>query len=652
MKHRIRSFHIPFFWLLLPLVGYILLAYYAHLPLWNDPQQTYPHTPTYYRIRLTDYPIEKAKTICCNATLLHQQDSTQQWLPIQGNIKLYLQKDSLATQLTPGDIILVHTQLQQPTTKNPDDFDYTNYLRLTGFAATAYAASDSWLWLEHQKPKGIRANAIFCRNYLYQQYRKAQIHAPELGVVSALTLGYTDDLDTSTRQTFTAAGAAHILAVSGLHTAVIFAVLWTIANLLGFYPILYQQRWRREITTWIIIALLWFYAFLTGLTPSILRSVLMISIYLYGKCRYYQTNTYNILCAAAFIELLLYPLHLFTASFLLSYFAVFAILYLQPRFAQFYRPTNRIMRLLWDSVTVSIAASIGTLPLTLYFFGQASNYFILTNIIVLWLSYGVMLVAVPTLFLVAVPILGKACAWLLQKLTHYMIASSAWIENIPCSVTHLQLTTPMFIALCMMIICTCLYFRREKRVWLMVGIASLITMVGCYAYQLQKESQVEELIVLNANKETVILQRNGRTATLLTSDSTTALRTTENYRRKHYIRTTYITPLPDSTAYAFYWNNHEYLLIDAPIFEDKTILYPITTDILLVGNIGRVSAQRLLTLITPQQIVILPTCPYYKANQFATFAAQHNLPFHTTHTQAYHLKKIAINTTWRKLTHQ
>ncbi len=629
----------PLLLLLLPLVSYILLAYYLNLPLWNDPGAP-SNSPmsgrTNYLLRITDYPVEKTKSIQYNASLLYRQDSACNWQPIDAAIRLTLQKDSLATTLRPGDIIVAKTTIQQPHAKNPDEFDYMNYLRLVGYSGTAFVAKDSWAQVGYKKPRGIRACAIFCRNYLYQRYRACGLTGAELGVVSALTLGYTEDLDPETRQTFTAAGAAHILAVSGMHTAIIFLVLWSLLTGFGHWNILYHERKRRLVTISIILFLLWFYGFLTGLTPSVLRSVLMISLYLYGKMRYFPSNTYNILFAAAFIELLFYPLHLFTASFLLSYFAVFAILYLQPRFTAFYTAKTNVGTWLWESLTVSFAAQIGTFPLTCYLFGQASNYFVITNIVVLLISYVVMLLAVPALVLQSIPVIGTACSWLLNQSTHLMIQSSQWIESLPYSLTRLQLTMPMFLLLCVAIITTCLFFRKERWYWLATSMACLILMLGSYTYTLHQESQPEELIVFAAPNQTTLLHRNGRNTTLFTNDSTAAMNTTETYRRKHYLAPPTLVHLPDSGAFSFTFAGQECLLIDNPILEDNTLKEEVTTDILLLGNIGRISAKRLLTLLDAKQIVALPTLSYYKTQTLQYLLPDSTL-FHDCHEQAFTL---------------
>ncbi len=679
MRFTIR--HIPFIVLLLPLLCGILSAYFASLWLligsliglgcglyfWlykqaalstkdlviyvlillligyfasfhtqkavKDTAFTYPLNATFYQVQLTDYPAPKANSVLCNVKLQYMQDSCG-WQAAKGNIKLYLHKDSLSLALRQGDILVLETHLRQSMPKNPEDFDYSHYLRLMGYSATGYVGKDSWIKVTYEPLRGIRARAIQCRNALYNHYQQAGLHGEELAIVSALTLGYTEDMDTSTRQSFSVAGAAHILAVSGLHTGIIYWVLCGIFTLFGLFPLLYKQRKRTHITMWIIIILLWFYAFLAGLTPSILRSVLMLSILSIGKAYYFRTNTYNILAAAAFIELVLYPLHLFTTSFILSYSAVLAIVYLQPRLGRLYTPTSRIGKCLWDLLIVSLVAQIGTLPWTLYFFGQTSNYFALTNLTILPLSYVIMLLAVLTLLFSTVPGLGSWCAFLLEKTTAAMLWGVQTIEHWPYATTHWQPTGGMVLGLIILILSLCLYGYRKHWAYLLISVVCIAGIVGLYAYQLSKESQREQLIAFSSRPHTTLLYQQGRACTILTNDSLAALRTTANYRRYHYLCEPTIQ-LFDTMAYSFQYKDQNFLLIDNPLMENKTLSSPLATDVLLLGNIGRVSISRLRTLITAKEIIALPTLSNYKTHQLYTQLMQDTIPFNDLHIRAH-----------------
>ncbi len=635
MAGRTQSvrFSMPFVWLLVPLVAYILVAYYADLTLWNDPKASSNEQSHYFRVLLTDFPAEKAKSVCCNAQLLHQYDSVQ-WVPMDGQIKLYLQKDSLARGLQQGDILVVKTVLRQSAVRNPSDFDYAEYLRLTGFVATAYAPTTHWERVAHEEVRGFRARAVQCRHLLYQTFRRIGLRGDALAIVSALTLGYTEDLTASTRQSFNIAGAAHILAVSGMHTAIIYAVLWLFFTCFGLCPILYHQRRRRIMTTGVIIVALWFYAFIAGATPSILRSVIMLSIYAYGKCQYYPTNTYNILAAAACIELLVYPLHLFTASFLLSYAAVLAIVYLNSRWQMLYQPRTRVGKYLYELLTVSVAAQIGTLPFCLLFFGQTSNYFALTNLTILPLSYVIMALAVPALCLQAVPEVGVFFATLLARTTDFTLAAVQTIEHLPHSVSHLQTNIPLTLLFITAIVCACCYFRQYRMGYLLAFVLCVVSFVGVYAWQIQQISQQQRLVVFSSRPHTTILYQQGLHATLMTNDSVAAMQTTAAFRRYNHIHQVNVQLFPEGKPYSFAYKGKQFLILDSPILANQTLTAPVMSDVLLVGNIGRISIARLMPLLPATEILALPTLSAYKTRQLQAYTQVNEILFQNINKSA------------------
>ncbi len=616
------------------IVGLISSFAYMHTQkAMRDTQLSLPVQAAYYQVQLTDFPAPKANTVLCNAQLQYRQDSLA-WTPIDGNIKLYLHKDSASLALQQGDIIVVETHLQQPALRNPEDFDYMRYLRLIGYAATGYVGENQWSKVAYEPLRGIRAKAVYCRHMLYNIYKQVGLQNEELAIVSALTLGYTEDMDSATRQSFSVAGAAHILAVSGLHTAIIYAVLYRFLTLFGLFPLLYHRKRHKAIITWTIIVLLWFYAFLAGLTPSILRSVLMLSLWSIGRMRYYRTNTYNILSAAAFIELSLYPLHIFTASFILSYAAVLAIVYLQPRLERLYTPKRTIGKWAWELLTVSTVAQVGVLPWTLYIFGQTSNYFALTNFTILPLSYLIMALAVCVLLFSWIPVVGTFLGYLLRQITALMLWGVQTIEHLPFATSHLQLTIGMLIIMLSGILLVCMYGYSKRWVYLGLSVVCIGLMVGLYAHRLTQESEQEKLIAFSSRPHTTLLYQQGRRCMLLTDDSVTALHTTANYRRYHYLQEPTIQLL-DSAAYSFRYQEQDFLIINHSTLENKTLSSPFFTDVLLVGNIGRVSISRLLQLIHAKEVVALSTLSRYKTQQLHTQLAADSIPFHDLHTAAH-----------------
>lgn len=209
---------------------------------------------------------------------------------------------------------------------------------------------------------------------LLEPFNKLKLTDEEKSVLATITVGYREAMDRNVRKRFTATGVAHLLAVSGFHVAIVCGFL---SFLLSFLPRNEPCRWIRYAVT---VTLLWSFVAITGLAASAVRAGLMLTLYLTGRLLGRLAERYNILAASAFCMLVYEPLYLFDIGFQLSYLAVFSILYFQPRLQQLIKVRNPILRTPWEGITVTLSAQVGTTFLCLYYFGQFSTVFLLTNL--------------------------------------------------------------------------------------------------------------------------------------------------------------------------------------------------------------------------------------------------------------------------------
>jgi competence protein ComEC len=275
---------------------------------------------------------------------------------------------------------------------------------------------------------------------LYQRLADTGLADDELATVGALTLGYKEDLEPELKRHFQASGAAHVLAVSGLHTGIIYGLLLWLLTLGGRFKPLYENRWGRWTISLIIIAAMWGYAWLTGMTPSVVRAVLMVTIFEIGRMAYRQAFSLNTIAAAAVLILLIHPSDLWNISFQLSFAATFSIVAVAGtiRYFDLSRSRSLVFRKLMTYIIgiliVSLAAQLGTIPITAFYFKQMSVYFLLTNLIVLPLASILVPLGLTTIALGGCglgTVIGKATwgvAWLMNH-------SVEWIESLPgCTV--------------------------------------------------------------------------------------------------------------------------------------------------------------------------------------------------------------------------
>lgn len=281
------------------------------------------------------------------------------------------------------------------------------------------------------------------RSALVERYRAVGIGEEQLPLLAALTLGYKEDLSRDTRRAFQRSGAAHILAVSGLHTGLVAGMVMTLLTLGGRYKPLYHEQGKRIRNSLVLALSIWLYVALTGFTPSVVRSAIMVSTGALAYSCYRQPIGINTLLLSAILILLFRPSDLYSISFQLSFAAVGMILLLYPMMPRFVHgskgiptPLQKGILYLRDLVPISLAAQLGVLPLTLYYFHQTSNIFLFTNMIVLPLAQIAVWLAVGVLIAGSIPYAGPLFVWTENGIVRLMQLSTGWIENLPGAVTE------------------------------------------------------------------------------------------------------------------------------------------------------------------------------------------------------------------------
>ena len=450
---------------LVPLVAIIWLSGYMGKPLnlLKDTDVDYLDRDTILAMRLLSNAQERTKTFRYEAEV----DGG-------GKVLLYLQKDSMPMPVM-GDVLLVETQVRRGGKSGK--FDYGLYLRRQGIVGTCWALRRNWQLIGHEDDMDLKGLAKRSQYFLYQQYRKMGIEGQELGIISALTLGYREDLDKDVQRAFSASGAMHVLAVSGLHTGIVWGIVMWILTLGVLYKPLWEDKFRRWLLNISTIVLIWAYAFLTGLSPSVMRSALMLTFWALSSLLEQQTSRWNPLLAAAVVILIVNPLALWSVSFQLSFAAVAGIMLFGSSMQQAVVSKGRV----WQSVSrlliVSLAAQLGTMPLTLHYFGQTSNYFALTNLIVVPMA-GILLSLGFSTLAMSWCAVGEWLGWATKWCTWLLNQAVQWIESLPYSTTHMHLSEWGVIGLYGAIICGLLMMRGGKvHWWWIIGVIICLIVV-------------------------------------------------------------------------------------------------------------------------------------------------------------------------------
>jgi competence protein ComEC len=301
-----------------------------------------------------------------------------------GKVLLNFRKEKTLTNLQIGTKLAINAkllQLQKPL--NPDQFDYASFLKNKSIYGQVYT-DDLGISVFNTKEKNLYYYSAIFRNRVIENLKKSNFNQKELGVVHALILGQRQDLDPNVLQNYQHAGVIHVLSVSGLHVGF---VLLFLKFFLDFLPNSNRYRVFKVLT---IILILWCFALVAGFSPSVVRSVTMFSFVAIGMFMKRKTYVFYTFYCSIFLILLFEPTFLFDVGFQLSYMALFFILWLQPIFEQFWQPKNKIGKHFWTVFTITFAAQLGTMPLSLYYFHQFPGLFFVTNLLVMFLITVIM----------------------------------------------------------------------------------------------------------------------------------------------------------------------------------------------------------------------------------------------------------------------
>ncbi|MEA3451284.1 MAG: ComEC/Rec2 family competence protein [Bacteroidota bacterium] len=519
---------------------------------------------------IVEQPKIKEKSIQSIIDIQAYKDSIE-WEKIETKVVVYFGKDSSLQNLAYGDRIVFKARLNSiENAGNPNEFDYKAFMSNKGIFNTAFVKSSDLIILEHKQANILIYNALKIRQSLMSVYQRFEIEGQRFAVLSALTLGYRDNVDKETRQKFANTGAMHILAVSGLHVGIIFMIL---TNLLAFMD---KKRHLMIIKSIIIIISLWFFATIAGLSPSVMRSALMFSMFVIGKILMRSTSIYNIIFASAFILLLLNPFGITSVSFQLSYAAVLSIVFFQPYFYKLFVFQRWLPDKIWALTSVSVAAQLGTMPIGLFYFHQFPNYFFLTNILVIPLASMILYVAVILFTVSFIPFLNMAVAFVLKVLLKWLTEGVAFIDSLPfATMKDIYISSQQMFLIYVIILSFTLFWIYNNKKLLYTFFISLIVFLLVDMELNYSNSSKNELVIYNVRNGLTINLINGENI-LLAKDKLLTDNKTINYSIKPYWQQKRICSKKSTML-----NIDSLLLKDTLIDQIKT-----TNNALKIGNVS------------------------------------------------------------------
>lgn len=353
-------------------------------------------------------------------------DSTLQLT--NGRVLLYLEKDSMAASLRYGDRFIADVSLRTiDPPYNPGQFNYRRYLADRGILLQAYVSGERWKYIGKGHGNLLRRWSARVRTHLREILVSQQLPEKQLAIASAMLLGYDDLLDPELRQDFAGAGAMHILCISGLHVGIISMVA---AGMLSF---LNRRKSWRKIRIILLLLIIWSYALISGLSPSVQRAATMFSFIMAGQSLERKISIYNSLAAAAFVLLVFDPYLIRAVGFQLSFLAVTGIVILYPLIYRSWIPRHRLTDKIWSLTVVSVSATVATFPLSIYYFHQFPLLFPITNLVAIPASALIIYSGMILFATHFIPVIGSLAGAFLWLVTRVLQLSVAFIEDLSFS---------------------------------------------------------------------------------------------------------------------------------------------------------------------------------------------------------------------------
>lgn len=549
-------------------------------------------------------------------------------VPAHGKVLLNVSKDSIKESFSADEILLVYGIISEiPKPLNPYQFDYSKYMKSLGVYGQLRVSEKEILKtsIGTQTLMGIAQNF---RTEIVEKLQKTKLKKDERAIIQALVLGEKKDIDKNLYSEYAAAGAVHILAVSGLHVGILYVILAFL-----FKP-LSRLKYGIIFHSLLIVLLLWGFALLSGLSPSVTRAVTMFSFFAFAKLFNRETNSINTLFLSFLALLIFNPLWLFQVGFQLSYLAVFFIVWLLPIFYKIGYSKYWIVRKVWTIVAVTVSAQIGVLPLSLYYFHQFPGLFLLTNIVVLpfltvLMCGGILIVILATLEILP-DWLASSYNFLIEGLNgfiHWVAVQDEFLFK------NIHFSTLKVVGAYMVINALALLLMKMKYRRLVVSLLAISGFITIYIYD-EFRTSANQFVIFQKSKQTLIGRKNGKNLVVFKNGPVENI--SETYPIKSYITAINIDTYSEEKLPQLFKYNHKNILI-----LDSLGIYPKRKNIhtLLITNSPKVNLNRLIDSLRPKQIVADGSNYFTYVKRWKKTCQLKKLPFsHTAKEGAFSLE--------------
>ena len=443
--------------------------------------------------------------------------SKNSWQAINGHVLLQF-NDPEASTFQNGDRLLIGkelTEIEKPSI--PGQFDAKQYYHRKGIDYQIFVSPADFKKIYPSRPNPVILFSHQIRIWMENQINKLSIEQNDGFMLSALLLGIRRKIDPELKAAYSAAGVTHILAVSGMHVGLIFGFL---SRILGWL-----KRFKNGNIAFslIVIGLLWLYAMVTGLSPSVLRAVTIFSIIQLGEVFKRPGLPVNGLCLGTIILFLFDCEIIYDVGYQLSFAAVYGIISFERPIRDLIKTKSKVSKFLWESCTITIAATLATFPLILFYFHQFPIYFLLANLVAVPISNALIYCGIALLVASPIEVLANGAAWVIHFFIFCLNQFVVWISKLPLStIEQIYIPTTSLLLLLGFLIFLQFWILKHRYKMLVYSLFFLLLYaLSILLYQIFLWNRPAQSYAIRTKKDWMISSIQGRKATLilLTADT-------------------------------------------------------------------------------------------------------------------------------------
>ena len=512
--------------------------------------------------------------------------------PVRGKILILTQKDRITNSFDVDDKLLISAAIEEISPPlNPFQYDYRRYMKTKGIYGQVLLQKEEYLKLSSEKTS-LRGVAEAFRSKIISKLQQHQFEKDELGIIQALLLGQKEDISEEVYETYAAAGVIHILAVSGLHVGLILLILhWLLLPL-------EKIKYGKTLKLVLLLLLLWGFAVLAGLSPSVVRAVTMFSFVAVGLQMKRKTSVLNTLFISLFFLLMIKPSFVFDVGFQLSYAAVLAIVIIQPLIYKLLEPKWKVLKYFWGLFSVTLTAQIGVLPLSLFYFHQFPGLFFISNLVILPFLGFILGLGIFVIILALLEILPDVLADFFGNIIKLLNNFVGWIaKQEDFLFQEIVFSQAELFGFYLLIICTIILLKSFTYKKLQLVFVSVIILQLIYYHQ-EYKMQSNELIIFHKSRSTMVATRMDEHLRINYSSEE---KPTRDSRIRNYKLNKKINKIAFHELENVYFFQEEVLFV-----VDSAAIYPIqnlTPEYILLINSPKINLDRLLSVIQPKVVI-------------------------------------------------